>query len=167
PMGNTTSTTSQFSSAARTATVDGMTTLSRILPVPTGTGDLVNGTGGIRYTINPTLLPLERVTGALSGGKFCGTSANFDALKGQLATFLQAWNTANPNSPADRVLGVVSGDAAVSTGSSGGCADGMAAPGGTQAWVRALPATATTPSITGSLMAMELAHTMGVVPRSR
>lgn len=94
---------------------------------------------------------------------FCGTSANFDTVKGQLATFLQAWNTANPSATADRVLGVI--DQSISLGSSSACAEGMAAVNSTQAWARSNYTVS--PSITGGVMAMEIAHTMGVVPASR
>ena len=101
----------------------------------------------------------------LTDGKFCGKSSNFDAIKGKLAQFLQSWNTANPTTPGDRVLGVVKDT--ISTGSAGGCAEGMAALGGPEAWVRAIPDVAGSPSMTGSLMGMELSHTLGLVPAAR
>jgi hypothetical protein len=162
PMGDPTKLfSSQFSDAARAATQNGMATVSRVFPVPSGTTGL-EGTGGLRYTINPAVLDVSKL---LSGGKFCGGTANFDALKGPLAQTLLSWNTANPTKPADRVMGVV--DAAISNGGSSGCAEGMAAVGGTQSWVRAIPATSTAPSMTGALMAMELGHTLGLVPKDR
>ncbi len=149
----------QFSPAARTAAVNGMTTVSRVFPLPSGTSDL-GGTAGLRYTLNPALLDIRSV---MSNGQFCGTGANFEPLKGPLAATLLAWNTKNPTKPADRVVGVV--DAAISPGTS--CADGFGAVGGTVAWARAVPATAATPSRTGAVMAMELGHTLGLVPRTR
>ena len=84
------------------------------------------------------------------------------------STFLQSWNTANKTNPAataDRVLGVVSEN--VSLGSANGCAEGYATVDGKQAWVRAIAATATVPSMTGALMAMEIGHTLGAVPENR
>lgn len=163
PMGNVNQTfSSQFSSNARAAVQNGMLALSRMLPVPSGTGDLTGTTGGIRYTINPTLLD---VSSMMSGGKFCGTGRNFDAIKGLLAQFLQSWNTANPSYTADRVLGVV--DQAISNGGSSGCAEGMAAVNSPEAWGRAIYDQPGAPSMTGSIFAMEIAHTLGVVPDAR
>ena len=153
---------SQFDAVAQSVTQNGMTTLARMLPVPAGTGDLAGTTGGVRYSIVPTLLD---ASGLLTDGKFCGKSSNFDAIKGKLAQFLQSWNTANPTTPGDRVLGVVKDT--ISTGSAGGCAEGMAALGGPEAWVRAIPDVAGSPSMTGSLMGMELSHTLGLVPAAR
>jgi len=158
--------TSQFSSNAQNAMQNGMLQVSRLFPVPAGINTLTGGTGGLRYTLNAGLLNLG-LTGlnlmTASGSKFCGTGANFDAVKGQLATFLQAWNTANPTATADRVLGSV--DESISLGSSSGCAEGMASVNNTEAWARA--EYVASPSITGGVMAMELAHTMGLVPQGR
>jgi hypothetical protein len=171
PMGDANlSYSSQFGSAAQQAVQNGMATLSRLLPVRAGvSSNLTSGTGGIRYTINlAALLNLRAIAGAYnSNNKFCGSQANFDAIKGQLAQYLQAYNAnpANAGYPADRVLGVV--DAAISDGSGANCAEGMASTSSTQAWVRAIPdqpasgRTAASPSMTGSLMGMELLHTFG------
>ena len=168
PMGDAAQTaTTQFTSSAQAEVQRGMLQLSRIFPIPAGTGDLTASTGGLRYTINAGMLNLGPTGLSLMTGsplKFCGTSANFNLLQGQLATFLQAWNAANPNYPADRVLGAV--DQAISLGSANGCAEGMAAIGNTEAWARAIYG-GTTPSTTGGIMGMELAHTMGLVPKSR
>jgi len=162
PMGNAAlSFDSQFTASGRTAVQNGIQTLARMLPVPDGLTDLTATSGGLRYSINPGLLGVGSL---MSGGKFCGTAGNFNTLKPLLAQFLQSWNTANPATPADRVLGVV--DAAISNGGSAGCAEGMASVSSPEAWVRAIP-DGTSPSMTGALMAMELAHTFGVVPRSR
>jgi hypothetical protein len=171
PMGDATlAYSSQFGSAAQQAVQNGMATLSRLLPVRAGvSSDLASGTGGIRYTINLTaMLNLRAVAGAYnSSNKFCGSQANFNAIKGQLAQYLQGYNAnpANAGHPADRVLGVV--DAAISDGSTANCAEGMASTSSTEAWVRAIPdqaasgRTPAAPSMTGSLMGMELLHTFG------
>jgi len=159
----------QFTSSAQSAVQDGMLQVSRIYPVPSGVSSLTQASGGLRYTINAGMLDLgpnglKLMNAAASPpALFCGTSANFDLVKGQLATFLLAWNTANPTATADRVLGVA--DQAVSQGSSSGCAEGMAAIGNTEAWARAIYSTS--PSITGGIIAMEIAHTLGLVPASR
>ena len=162
PMGDTRDTyANQFGEPARMAVRNGMATLSRAFPVPDGVGDLRSTTTpapGIRYTINPTLLDIGT-------NPYCGTAANFSAVKGQLAQFLQSWNTANPTAPADVVLGVVDGGR--SSGASSGCAEGMAAVGQPLAWVRAIPDAAGVPSMTGALAALELAHTLGLVPTAR
>jgi CSLREA domain-containing protein len=151
---------SQFSASAQSSLEAGMLTLSRIYPVPDGTGDLATASGGVRYTILPTLLDIG---GLMSGGKFCGGGANFDSIKGQLAQFLLSWNSANPSATADRVVGVV--DQAISNGSSLGCADGWSAIGTPESWVRAI--TTETPGRTGALLAMEVGHSMGMVPTNR
>src|SRR2546425_1128009 len=176
PMGDPTLTfDSQLSAAAQSAVQDGMLTLSRIAPVPDGVGALGGTSGGVRYLINrgildmrPFLLSTSPAGRAVNPAKFCGTSANFDAVDGvkaKLDQFLQAWNTANPTLFADRVLGVV--DESLSLGASDGCAEGMAAAtsGAKQAWTRALYSTS--PSMTGGLTAMEIFHTGGGVPSSR
>ena len=156
--------------SAEQAVQNGMNALSRLLPVPAGvSGNLASTSGGIRYQIDfPGMVNLRAVSGAYnSNNKFCGTQANFDAIKGQLAHFLQAYNghPDNASHPADRVLGVV--DSRISDGSSLNCAEGMASTSSTEAWVRAIPdqpasgRTPAIPSMTGGLMAMELLHTFG------
>ena len=35
----------------------------------------------------------------MNGGIFCGNGTNFATLRGLLAQFLQAWNSANPGTP--------------------------------------------------------------------
>lgn len=155
---------SQFSSSAQSALESGMLTLSRIFPVPDGTADLAAGaaaTGGVRYTILPTLLDIGGLLG--SDGKFCGGGSSFDTIKGELGQFLLSWNAANPSATADRVVGVV--DEAISNGSSLGCADGWSAIGTQGSWVRAI--TSESPGRTGALLAMEIGHSMGLVPTNR
>ena len=160
PMGNAAqSYSSQFPASAVAAVENGMQTLSRIYPVPSGVGTLGGSSGGIRYAIDPTLLNVPT--------PYCGTGGNFDAIKAQLAQFLVSWNTANPTAQADRVVGAISSDPAISSGGSSGCAEGMASLISPEAWVRAFPDTATAPSMTGALFAMEIAHTFGLVPASR
>jgi hypothetical protein len=167
----------EFGTNAQTALVNGFNALSRIYPVRFGIGnDIAVGSGGLRYTLDPGLLNLKALPGTYDpAGRFCGTSSNFTGIKGQLDTFLNAYNSnpANATHPADKVLGVV--DSAISDGNTSAynCAEGMAATANasntsvaaTEAWVRAIPDVAATksqpaqPSMTGALMAMELAHT--------
>ena len=163
----------QFRSAERQTVIRGMSTLARVLPVPDGTGDLHGTVGGIRYTINAGILDIG--PGGLdlldAGGDWCGTDSTFNAVKGPLAAILQDWNNANPTATADRVLGVVGASISRGSGSGSPCDEGRAAvPKPDQpavaAYVRAIPETSTTPSMTGALMVMELAHTFGVVSPS-
>ena len=168
PMGDATlSYASQFSATANAAVQEGMLTLSRIFPVANGTSELIDVTrsAGVRYTISPTLLDVGRL---MVQGKFCLNGTTFDGtVKGLLAQFLLSWNAANPNAPADRVVGVI--DEAISLGGSAGCYEGVAVPNGTEAVVRAFRDVAPpgTPSMTGALLAMELSHTLGDVPLDR
>jgi hypothetical protein len=161
----------QYTGADQTSTQNGLSALSRILPVPAGLGALGAASGGIRYTINlAALLNLKAVAGAYdANGKFCGTAGSFNAIKAQLAQFMQSWN-ANPlnaGKQVDQVLGVVGEGISDGADSPFGCADGMASVISPEAWVRVIsdkPAsgrTAAQPSRTGSLMAMELTHTWG------
>lgn len=121
---------------------------------------------------------VDTVNTSTNRAEFCG-SANFSLVASALETYRQGWNAANPTTPADRVLGVV--DEADSIGSTTpstvGCPDGFggiptASTAATAAWARACYATCLTPvntgaSITGSLIAMELGHTAGLVPSTR
>jgi Tol biopolymer transport system component len=158
PMGNSdNSYAAEFPSEAVAAVENGMQTLSRIFPVPSGVGTLGSTTGGIRYAITPTLLDVET--------PFCGSAGTFDAIKAQLAQFLVSWNATNPNAQADRVVGAVAGSKSLGGGS--GCPEGMASLISPEAWVRALPDATNTVSMTGALFAMEVAHTFGLVPESR
>jgi hypothetical protein len=175
PMGDATTgvlASTQYTSTDQSSTQNGFLALSRIFPVPGGISGLA-GTGGIRYTINlSAMVNLRAITGAYqTDGKFCGSGLNFDAIKAQLAQFMQSWNS-NPLNSAqqvDRVLGVVGegiSDGADNTTFS--CADGMASVVSPEAWVRAVAdkpssgrTTPAVPSRTGSLMAMELTHTWG------
>jgi hypothetical protein len=171
---------SQFGTAAQQAVQSGMDALSRMMPVAAGVSStLRTDTGGIRYWINlPAMLDLKSIPGAYPSGstRFCGTQSNFngtaannyqDGIKAKLAWYLETYNTnaANAAYPADRVLGVV--DKTISDGSTSGCAEGYASTISPEAWVRAIPdqpaagKTPAVPSMTGSLIAMELLHTLG------
>ena len=181
PMGNGTQTrASQYSTSADGAVQQAMNTLSRIYPVPCAanptdqtasciSNSLLSGYGGIRYSVDPGLLDLTQISGAYdSNNKFCGSGANWAALKAALSQWLQSYNTNNPNTPADRVIGVA--DEAISDGitsspSGFNCAEGMAGAGSLAAWVRATYST--TPSSTGGVLAMELEHTFGGTPQPR
>jgi CSLREA domain-containing protein len=157
----------QLTAAGQQEIQRGMLTLARIFPLRDGIATLTDTStaglaAGLRYSISPTLL---NVGALMTGGIFCGNSSNFTTLRGLLAQFLQAWNSANSATPADRVLGV--GDQAVANGGSAGCDEGRAAINGNEAWVRLAYDVQGTPSSAGALMGMELAHTMGAVPAGR
>jgi CSLREA domain-containing protein len=157
----------QLTAAGQAELERGMLTLARVFPVRDGIASLADTSAtalaaGLRYSISPTLLD---VSALMTAGRFCGNSANFATLRGLLAQFLQAFNAANPTTPADRVLGV--GDQAVTNGVTQGCDDGRAAVNGNEAWARLIYDASGAPSRTGALMSMELAHTMGAVPAAR
>lgn len=161
PMGDATRTySSQWSSTAQQALQDGMTgTLARLYPLPAGVGEL-GGTGGLRYSVTPTLLDLG-ATGLnlMPTGKFCGTGSSYDLIKAQLAQFRLSHNTVNPNAQANRVVGVV--DPAVALAPPNPCFEGMSVVNSQEAWALALP------NKTGQLVGLELAHTLGLTPPSR
>jgi hypothetical protein len=175
PMGDANQTySSQLTTNGRTAISNGFAALSRMFPVAGGVAStLAPSSAGIRYKLDlAAMLNLRAISGAYDpNGKFCGTQATFDnAIKGQLATYLAVYNASvtDPAQRADRVLGVV--DSAISDGSTSqyNCAEGMASTNSPEAWVRAIPdqpkigSTPAKPSMTGALMAMELAHTFGL-----
>ena len=164
----------QFSDAARVAVENAFATLGRIYPVPSGVSSTLNTTtGGIRYKLDlAAMLNLRGIPGAYdANGKFCGTQANFDAgIKSQLAGYLSVYNSSitNPSQAADRVVGVVDKNISDGSTSTFNCAEAMAATNAPQAWVRAIPDAAASgrnppvPSMTGPLLAMELAHTFSL-----
>ncbi len=152
-----------FTDADRITMQNAMTTLSRIFPVPDGTGDLSGTTGGVRYSINPSVLDIRSLLRA--DGKWCGTELNWSAIKATLAQHLQSWNTANPNATADVVVGAVS--STKSGDGTEGCAEAMSIPASPQMWVRSIPDARRAPSISGSLLVMEMAHYLRVVPETR
>src|SRR4029453_3077741 len=147
------------------------TSTTNACPPPPGGAAVGASTGRIRYAINlAAMLNLRAVPAAYdANNKFCGAAGNFDAIKAQLAQFLQSWN-ANPlnaGKQADQVLGVVGEGISDGADSAFGCADGMASVVSPEAWVRVISdkpssgRTAAQPSRSGSLMAMELTHTWG------
>lgn len=175
PMGDRTQTYStQFSDAARVAVENGFASLSRIYALQGGVSSTLNTTtGGVRYKLDlAAMLDLRSVSGAYDGNnKFCGTQANFDAgIKGQLAGFLSVYNSSitDPNQRADRVVGVVDKNISDGSTSTFNCAEAMASTVSPEAWVRAIPDLQASgknppvPSMTGPLLAMELAHTFGL-----
>ena len=162
PMGDATRTySSQWSATAQQALQDGMTAaVARQYPLPAGIGQL-GGTGGLRYSVTPTLLNLG-ATGLnlMPNGKFCGTGASYDVIKGQLAQFRLSHNTVNPNAQANRVVGVVD-PSTVGLGPPNPCFEGMSVVNSQEAWALAIP------NKTGQLIGLELAHTLGLTPPSR
>jgi hypothetical protein len=160
PMGDGTKTyDTQWTAAGQQALQDGMTAgVARTYPLPNGIGNL-GGTGGLRYLVAPTLLDLKRLNLLDGSGKFCGTGANYDAVKAELAQFRLSYNTANPTSQANRVVGVV--DPAVGLGPPSPCFEGMAVVNSQEAWALARPGR------TGQLIGLELAHTLGLTPPNR
>lgn len=174
---------------------NGMTTLSRLLPVADGLVDLSNTTtpAGIRYTLDSQAMidlgpnGLKQMNWA-TGQKFCSNAANFvdanlnvanttqTSVAGQLTSFLTTWNSNNKTAPADRVIGVAW--QAISQGVvPNGCDEGRALVNGTAAYVRLFAdntvtsgalgtSSAQNPSMTGALLGMETSHTWGAVPNT-
>jgi hypothetical protein len=179
PMGDRSASVSgitQYTPADEQATVNGLATLDRILSVPSGIGELGATTpAGVRYVIDTqgmiNLKDPSVPSTAYVNGYFCGTQASWEAIKGLLETYLNAWNRVLTNPPADRVVGVVG--ESISRGNEFGCAEGMASAVSHTVWVRARsdkPASGQTPaqpSLTGAAMAMELQHSWGQVPAPR
>jgi hypothetical protein len=163
PMGDATKTYStQWTATAQQALQDGMTAaVARQYPLPSGIGNL-GGTGGLRYMVAPTLINLRSVGGVNLldiNGKFCGTGANYDKIKAELAQFRLSHNTANPNAQANRVVGVL--DPALALGPPSPCFEGMAVVNSQEAWAIAHTGRA------GNLIGLELAHTLGLTPPNR
>lgn len=148
--------------------------LQRMAPVASGIETLsaVAANAGIRWQLAPTMLDLGKgapippgqTTSADPGldvlqadGKFCGTSSNFDKIKTKLVNgYYNTYNAANPAKLVDVVVGVVS--PTVSLGIANGCNDGQAAAPGTASWARITPTTG------GSVLTMEVAHNLAIVP---
>lgn len=176
---------------ADTVVQTAMQTLSRTLPVPDGVTDLTASTGGVRYRLDTAaLLDLGLSTGGVgvprsADGTYCLTASRFSrpqrkvttsagtvdgpTVIGLLEQYLASWNTANPATPADRVLGVLW--QGISGGSAQGCPEGLGSTNATTAFVRLFAGNTVTtsgtpranPSSTGALTAMELVHTLGGV----
>jgi hypothetical protein len=182
PMGDAGAATLQFSDSAKTAVQNGFAALSRIYPVPGGvSGTMLDTagiptTGGVRYKLAlSAMLNLKSVSGAYdANNKFCGAQANFDGtqanpgIKGLLAGYLTVYNGSitDANQRADRVMGVVDKNISDGSTSSFNCAEAMASTTTPESWVRAIPDQLVSgkpvPSMTGALMAMELAHNFGL-----
>jgi hypothetical protein len=149
--------------ATMTSTLSaGLTALSAMYPVQDLTGStpvvprvgvLPTTQGGIRYALNnPGIVNLGTTP-------FCGTSSNYAGIQTQLQGFHNAWNNANTTeNDVDRTVGVFPSD--VSLGSPG-CYEGFTITNTQQAWVRVIPDAPPpgAPSMTGSLLAMEICHT--------
>ena len=159
---------SQYSAAAHEQLQLAMQTLSRVYPVPDGTGDLTSTTGGVRYTVLPTLLDVSTVLD--TDGLFCLRGSNFDSpIKGQLTTFAQEWETANraANGGAgiqiDVVIGVI--DAAISKETN--CGQGIASGSSAYTAAAGMAVVRLSPGLAGGVMAMEVSHALGLVPSGR
>lgn len=148
----------EFPPLAVSTTQNAMKNLARQLPVNGEVGDLVDGAGaGLRYRINPGMLDLgpDGLGVMARGGQYCGSGASWTAVKSQLSSFLQAWNTANPTAAADRVLGAIWQDNAVSVTAGAGCDEGIATINGREAWFRV------SETMAGAVAGMEVLHTLG------
>ncbi len=170
--------TSWFGADAQAAMASGMSTASRIYPVPAGVSSVLGqpgaGSSGIRYQYNDAGAPgaildlsLASLSSTLVGGKFCGKASNFTAVQSGLDGIFSVWNSSSANvtakATADRVIGAV--DRVNSSGGTSGCADGMAMAGTPHSWVRALYNP--DPTETGALIVMESSHSSGDVPTNR
>lgn len=164
----------QFSDKAYDATLDGLKTLARIFPVAKNDPASLRGLNdaGVRYELDKAaLLDLPQAFRGTAPKKlFCGTDDFQTIVRPALANYLNNYNTnqrdaqGNPSvhSIADRVVGVV--DQAIS----GTCAEGWAAIGEKESWIRARyktsPTDTTNPVHSGAVLTMELSHSFGGVP---
>jgi len=183
PMGDPTSTTTQWSSAAETTLQNIMTDTVRALPLPSGATPALTEpppTSGARYRVSGDLLDVKslglyKTSGNPSATKFCANAANWNTsqvssgtyaghtLKGDLQERLDNYNLYN-DPPADVVLGVIDGAIAWKSADGLICDDGRAATPdptartpGEAGWVRVDTGTYSTP------LQMELLHTLGIV----
>lgn len=137
---------------------NGMRSLARQLSVSDGIGTLHSGTGGLRYTVLPTMINVGKY---MPDGLFCGSGdGSWDFIKLSASSFLEHWNTANPTAQADRVMGVIwegvsAGAGVVVNGKN--CIEGAGSYGGHVAWSRITAAKA------GATLGMEFGHTLGLV----
>jgi hypothetical protein len=188
PMGDPSSTATQFSANANSSVQQLLTAADRVFPVPTGTGSLGSNSGGLRYSFNGGLLDVKSL-GLFTGGKFCSNATNYASslvtsgafagltLKGQLQQALSDYNGVTTNPPADIVVGVIDENIAWASASGTSCPaaagftagppdDGRASTPtagalGKPAWVRV---TYPAPAGSGgpSPMVMEIAHNLGI-----
>jgi hypothetical protein len=179
PMGDPTSTSTQWSSAAETTLQNVITNAARAFPVPTGVTPALttSATGGARYVVSTTLLDAKSLGLFKTSGnstKFCASGANWNTsqvtdtsspylghtLKADLLQRLADYNLNNAP-PADLVLGVIDGAIAWKSTDGLGCDDGRAATpaskaSGQIAWVRVSTDSYPTP------LQMELMHPFGI-----
>jgi hypothetical protein len=177
PMGDPTSTATQWSSLAESTVQDVMTNAARAFPFPTGISPALTATatGGVRYVVSTALLDarslgLYKTSGTTT--KFCGTGATWNTsqvttgayaghtLKADLLQRLADYNQYN-NPPADLVIGVVDGAIAWKSTDGLGCDDGRAttpasSTPGQVGWVRVSTDSYPTP------LQMELLHPFGI-----
>ncbi len=192
PMGNGSATSlysAEFSPAAQAAVQKSVLTVSRILPVPDGVADLAApppGTdvtsAGMRYHISQSLLDLstfESTYQMKKNGKYCVRSDasvdNWTPIASALNARLTAWNSENQGADAalrqaDRVIGVL--DERISEGPTAllgsECFEGIANLNGPTGFVRARYRPELDPQFeTGATAAMELLHSVGLVPATR
>lgn len=159
---------SQFPDAATSTLASGMTSLNRVLPVRDGVSDLITKSGGVQYTLSQGFIDLHQY---MPNGIYCGAVGDFTYISSKLDQARNAWNAANPGSPADKALGVIwrgVSRGATTDANSSSCFEGYAQIGGTYAWSRVIDSSSLRPGLAGSLSEMELAHTLGslVGPRS-
>jgi hypothetical protein len=177
PMGDPTSTSPQWSSAAETTLQNVMTNADRAFPVATGVSPSLTATstGGIRYVVSTALLDarslgLYKTSNGLT--KVCASGSNWNTsqvtsgayaghtLKADLLQRLADYNLYNAP-PADLVMGVVDSSIAWKSTDGLGCDDGRAATPGSRAvgqigWVRV-----STDSTYPTPLQMELLHPFG------
>lgn len=163
----------QFPTSAEAVVQRSMVTLSRVLPVADGAALFADTSAeaskaGIRYGFAPTVVDLgpNGLNLMSSTKKFCGTADNWPKVATKLTAALQAFNTREENqaTPADRVLGVVWEGVSEGAGTRNNCAEGWANVNAKEGWFRSI--TSTTPSPSGAIATMELAHTLGQVSSS-
>ena len=153
---------SQYSTAANEQVQLAMQTISRTFPVADGTGELTATTGGVRFTVDPTLIDIRSVLD--TDGLFCLRGSSFDSpIKAQLQTLAQEWETENPGLQIDVAVAVI--DPAISKG--GVCAQGLAVAGSTYTSTAGLAVARMVPDQGGATLAMEIAHALGMVPAGR
>lgn len=173
---------SQYPDVAQQQMLNGLSTLSRLLPVADAVGPITTlGGAGLQYALAPTMLDLGPAGLNFMNSaspKFCGSSDTFinparaaGDLDSQLSAALRAYNSANPVG-ADRVVGVVWQGISDGAGANRNppCNEGLAAVNSKEAWVRLLPdvtnadPTKAFSSMSGAIMGMEVSHTWGSIP---
>jgi hypothetical protein len=191
PMGDATSTATQWSSLAESTLQDVMTNAARAFPFPTGISPALcagppsttcplGATGGVRYVVSTAVLDARSLGLYKTSGttppttKFCGTGANWGTsqvtsgayaghtLKADLLQRLADYNQYN-NPPADLVLGVVDGAIAWKSTEGLGCDDGRATTPASGAAGQVAWVRVSTDSSYPTPLQMELLHAFGIV----